>query len=158
MPKGIRGDDITVAMMWSMRSKTFPEAVFKKFLGVHLQMFSPIQEARRIKWFFLAFLNPGDTFLALSLNAGGHLTHGSFVNLSGKWFNAVHYGVQEETGLINMEEVEALAHKHRPKLLIKGASACARLIDFEGIRTTGPMTTGPGLLGSDHWAHGLLGP
>jgi glycine hydroxymethyltransferase len=83
---------------------------------------------------FLAFLNPGDTFLALSLNAGGHLTHGSSVNLSGKWFHAVHYGVSPEDGLIDLAEVEALAHKHRPKMIITGASAYPRFIDFEGFR------------------------
>lgn len=83
---------------------------------------------------FLAFLKPGDTILSLSLSMGGHLTHGAGVNLSGKWFRIVHYGVDPETGLIDMAEVAQLARAHRPKMIITGASAYARFIDFEGFR------------------------
>lgn len=83
---------------------------------------------------FLAFLKPGDTILGMELNAGGHLTHGSKVNLSGKWFNSVSYGVHPETHLIDYEDVRAKALKHQPKLIIAGASAYPRTIDFAKFR------------------------
>ena len=78
----------------------------------------------------LAFLQPGDTFLGMSLANGGHLSHGSPANISGKYFNAVSYDVNHETGLIDYDQVRDLAKKHRPKLLIAGASAYPRGIDF----------------------------
>lgn len=83
---------------------------------------------------FLALLNPGDTILAMSLNSGGHLTHGSSVNLSGKWFHAVAYDVDPETLLIDMNRVKDLAHEHKPKLIIAGGSAYPRTIDFKAFR------------------------
>ncbi|XGA08108.1 MAG: serine hydroxymethyltransferase [Wolbachia endosymbiont of Xenopsylla cheopis] len=83
---------------------------------------------------FAALLNPGDTILGLSLECGGHLTHGAKPNLSGKWFNAVQYGVDKNTHLIDMNEVEDLALKHKPKLIISGSSAYPRQIDFKGFR------------------------
>lgn len=79
---------------------------------------------------FLALLQPGDTFLAMNLNAGGHLSHGAAPNISGKWFNAVQYGVNPETGLIDYDEVEHLALESKPKLIIAGGSAYPREIDF----------------------------
>ncbi|MET3560560.1 glycine hydroxymethyltransferase [Bartonella japonica] len=83
---------------------------------------------------FLALLQPGDTFMGLDLNAGGHLTHGSSVNMSGKWFNAVHYGVRQEDQILDMEEVERLAKGHRPKLIIAGGSSYPRLWDWKRFR------------------------
>jgi glycine hydroxymethyltransferase len=83
---------------------------------------------------FLALLNAGDTILGMSLAAGGHLTHGATPNLSGKWFNAVQYGVRREDGLIDFEEVERLAKAERPKLIIAGGSAYPRFIDFAKFR------------------------
>ena len=83
---------------------------------------------------FLALLQPGDTVLGMSLAAGGHLTHGAAPNLSGKWFNAVQYGVRREDGLLDYEELERLAREHRPKLIIAGGSAYPRVIDFPRIR------------------------
>lgn len=83
---------------------------------------------------FFSLLNPGDTFLGLNLAAGGHLTHGSPVNQSGKWFNAVPYGVDGETHRINYDEVESLAHEHKPKLILTGGSAYPRHIDFPRFR------------------------
>ena len=82
----------------------------------------------------LALLQPGDTILGMSLAAGGHLTHGAAPNLSGKWFNAVQYGVRREDGRIDYDEVEALAREHRPRLIIAGGSAYPRIIDFERFR------------------------
>ena len=83
---------------------------------------------------FLALLNPGDTFLGMSLAAGGHLTHGAAPNLSGKWFNAVQYGVRPDDHLIDFDQVWALAKEHRPKLIIAGGSAYPRIIDFARFR------------------------
>jgi glycine hydroxymethyltransferase len=83
---------------------------------------------------FLALLEPGDTVLSLSLSAGGHLSHGAPPNMSGKWFDVVHYGVQPDTCLIDYEEAERLAAERRPKLVITGGSAYPREIDFERFR------------------------
>ncbi|MFO1153476.1 MAG: serine hydroxymethyltransferase [Rhodospirillales bacterium] len=83
---------------------------------------------------FLALLKPGDTFLGMSLAAGGHLTHGAAPAMSGKWFNAVHYGVREDDQRIDFDEVERLALLHRPKLIIAGGSAYPRIIDFRRFR------------------------
>jgi glycine hydroxymethyltransferase len=82
---------------------------------------------------FLALLNAGDTILGMSLAAGGHLTHGAAPNLSGKWFNAVQYGVHRDDGLLDYEELAALAVAHKPKLIIAGGSAYPRFIDFQRI-------------------------
>ncbi|MEM9138691.1 MAG: serine hydroxymethyltransferase [Pseudomonadota bacterium] len=83
---------------------------------------------------FLALIKPGDTILGMSLDAGGHLTHGARPNMSGKWFNAVHYGLREADQRIDMEEVERLAHEHKPALIIAGGSAYPRHIDFAEFR------------------------
>ncbi|WP_145693856.1 serine hydroxymethyltransferase [Gemmobacter caeni] len=83
---------------------------------------------------FMALMQPGDTYLGLNLAAGGHLTHGAPVNMSGKWFNPVHYGVGRESGLIDMNEVEDLARKHRPKVIVAGHSAYSRHPDFAAFR------------------------
>lgn len=81
-----------------------------------------------------AFVSPGDTVLAMSLPHGGHLTHGSKVNFSGRWFNVVSYGVRKETELIDYDEVRELAQIHQPKMIICGATAYPRLIDFAAFR------------------------
>jgi glycine hydroxymethyltransferase len=83
---------------------------------------------------FLALLRPGDTILGLSLAAGGHLTHGAPPNVSGKWFEAIGYGVRREDQRIDFDEVAALAERHRPKLIIAGGSAYPRLLDFARFR------------------------
>jgi len=80
---------------------------------------------------YLALLNPGDPILGMSLNSGGHLTHGAKVALSGKWLNSFHYEVDKETGLIDYKNVETLALQHKPKLIIAGGSAYSRVIDFK---------------------------
>jgi len=79
---------------------------------------------------YFSALNPGDTVLGMNLAHGGHLTHGSPVNMSGKYYNFVAYGVEEETGKINYEKIFALAHEHKPKMIVAGASAYPRIIDF----------------------------
>ncbi|MEN9223926.1 MAG: serine hydroxymethyltransferase [Thermostichus sp. HHBFW_bins_43] len=83
---------------------------------------------------FLALLQPGDTIMGMDLSHGGHLTHGSPVNVSGKWFQVVHYGVDPQTERIDFEQVRALALQHRPKLIICGYSAYPRVIDFAAFR------------------------
>jgi glycine hydroxymethyltransferase len=83
---------------------------------------------------FLSLIKPGDTILGMSLAAGGHLTHGAAPNMSGKWFNAVQYGVRKDDGLLDYEELESLAMAHKPKLIIAGGSAYPRFIDFQKFR------------------------
>jgi glycine hydroxymethyltransferase len=83
---------------------------------------------------YFAALNPGDKVLGMDLAHGGHLTHGSPVNFSGQLFNFISYGVDKDTGTISMEEVARVAHEHRPKMIVAGASAYPRLIDFEAFR------------------------
>lgn len=83
---------------------------------------------------FMALMQPGDTFLGMDLSAGGHLTHGGKANQSGKWFNAVHYGVREDDHRIDYEQVASQAEKHRPKIIIAGGSAYPRIIDFRKFR------------------------
>jgi glycine hydroxymethyltransferase len=83
---------------------------------------------------YLALIKPGDTILGMSLNSGGHLTHGAKPAQSGKWFNAVHYEVDPETGLIDYENVEKLAQESKPKIIIAGGSAYSRIIDFKKFR------------------------
>jgi len=83
---------------------------------------------------YFALLKPGDRILGMSLSAGGHLTHGASVNFSGKFFDAAQYGVDEDTGLIDYDEVERLAEAHRPKLIVAGFSAYSRVLDWERFR------------------------
>ncbi|MBV2358723.1 serine hydroxymethyltransferase [Thalassococcus sp. CAU 1522] len=83
---------------------------------------------------FTALLKPGDTILGMSLDAGGHLTHGAKPNQSGKWFNAIQYGVRQQDNLLDYDQVEALAKEHQPKLIIAGGSAIPRQIDFARMR------------------------
>ncbi len=80
---------------------------------------------------YLALLNPGDPILGMSLNSGGHLTHGAKVSISGKWLNSFHYEVDKNTGLIDYDQIENLAKQHKPKLIIAGGSAYSRIIDFK---------------------------
>jgi glycine hydroxymethyltransferase len=83
---------------------------------------------------FFALMNPGDTFLGLNLAAGGHLTHGMKINMSGKWFNAVPYNVRPDDHRIDIDEVRKLAQEHKPKIIIAGGSAYPRIIDFRAFR------------------------
>lgn len=88
---------------------------------------------------FTALLKPGDTILGMSLDAGGHLTHGARPNQSGKWFNAVQYGVREDTLDIDYDQIEALAREHKPQMIIAGGSAIPRIIDFKRMREIADM-------------------
>jgi glycine hydroxymethyltransferase len=105
-----------------------------KLLGAQYANVQPHSGSQANQAVFTACLNPGDTILGMSLDHGGHLSHGARVNLSGKWFNAIQYGIHPETHLIHYEDVQHLAKKHKPKLIIAGASAYTRQIHFERFR------------------------
>ena len=106
----------------------------KTLFGCGFANVQPHSGAQANQTVFLALLRPGDTILGLSLAAGGHLTHGAPPNQSGKWFNAIQYGVRREDHLIDFEEVARLAEEHRPKLIIAGGSAYPRTLDFKRFR------------------------
>ncbi|HAX90990.1 MAG TPA: serine hydroxymethyltransferase [Rhodospirillaceae bacterium] len=105
-----------------------------KLFGCAFANVQPHSGAQANEAVFLALLQPGDTFMGLSMAAGGHLTHGASVSMSGKWFKAIPYGVRAEDGLIDMDEMERLAREHKPKLIITGGSAYPRIIDFARFR------------------------
>jgi len=106
----------------------------RQLFGCEFANVQPHSGAQANQAVFLALVKPGDTILGMSLAAGGHLTHGAAPNLSGKWFNAIQYGVRKEDGLLDYEELERLAQEHKPKLIIAGGSAYPREIDFARIR------------------------
>ena len=106
----------------------------KRLFGCSFVNAQPHSGAQANQAVFLALLTPGDTILGMSLAAGGHLTHGARPNLSGKWFDAVSYGVRREDARIDYDEVEHLARTHRPRLIIAGGSAYPRIIDFARFR------------------------
>ena len=105
-----------------------------KLFGCNFANVQPHSGASANAEVFMALMQPGDTFMGLNLAAGGHLTHGSPVNMSGRWFKPVTYGVRRDDHLIDIEEVERLAKEHRPKVIIAGGSAYARVIDFRRFR------------------------
>ncbi len=105
-----------------------------RLFGCSFANVQPHSGAQANQAVFLALCKPGDTVLGMSLAAGGHLTHGAAPNLSGKWFNAVQYGVRREDARIDMDEVEALAREHKPALIVAGGSAYPRVIDFAKFR------------------------
>ena len=106
----------------------------KKLFGCQFANVQPNSGSQANQAVFMSLMKPGDTFLAMDLASGGHLTHGAKPNVSGKWFNAIHYGVRKDTEQIDYEEVKNLAKKHNPKLIIAGGSAIPRQIDFEKFR------------------------
>ena len=105
-----------------------------QLFGVGYANVQPHSGAQANQAVFMAFLNPGDTILGMDLAAGGHLTHGFAINQSGKWFNAIQYGVRDDNALIDYDQVQKLAEEHKPKLIIAGASAYPRVIDFARFR------------------------
>ena len=106
----------------------------KKLFGCAFANVQPHSGAQANQGVFMALLQPGDTFMGLNLAAGGHLTHGSPANQSGKWFKPVPYTVNPETLTVDMDEVERLAHEHKPKLILAGGSAYPRFWDFARFR------------------------
>src|SRR5437016_8443523 len=105
-----------------------------KLFGAIFANVQPHSGAQANQAAFMALMRPGDTFMGLNLAAGGHLTHGSPVNLSGKWFNVVPYGVRRDDHRIDFDEVERLAHQHKPKVIVAGGSAYPRILDFRRFR------------------------
>lgn len=106
----------------------------KKLFGAEFANVQPHSGSQANTAVYVALLQPHDTIMGMSLDAGGHLTHGSKVSVSGKWLNAVAYGVRREDSLIDYDEVERLALENRPKLIIAGGSAYPRQIDFSRFR------------------------
>jgi glycine hydroxymethyltransferase len=106
----------------------------KKLFGASYANVQPHSGSQANGAVYFALLNPGDTLLGMSLDHGGHLTHGAKVNLSGKVFKALQYGIHPESGELDYEQVERLAHEHRPKLIIAGFSAYSRVIDWARFR------------------------
>ena len=103
----------------------------KQLFGAEHANVQPHAGAQANMAVYYALMNPGDTYMGMNLGMGGHLTHGSPVNFSGKWFNVVPYGLDPDTETIDYDEVERLAGEHKPKMIIAGASAYPRIIDFE---------------------------
>src|ERR1700733_11159249 len=106
----------------------------KKLFGAGFANVQPNSGSQMNQAVFLALLNPGDTFMGLDLAAGGHLTHGSPVNMSGKWFKPISYGVRRDDALLDMDEIAATARAHKPKLIIAGGTAYSRIWDFKRFR------------------------
>ena len=106
----------------------------KKLFGADHAKVQPHSGAQANTAVYFGLLNPGDTILGMNLNHGGHLTHGSPVNISGKYFNIVPYGVSKETEQIDYDELDRLAQEHKPKMIVAGASAYPRAIDFKKFR------------------------
>ena len=106
----------------------------KKLFNCDFANVQPNSGSQANQGVFQALLKPGDTILGMSLAAGGHLTHGAAPNQSGKWFNAVQYGVRREDNMIDYDQIEALAKEHKPQMIIAGGSAIPRVIDFARIR------------------------
>ncbi|GCE89534.1 serine hydroxymethyl transferase [Komagataeibacter diospyri] len=106
----------------------------KTMFGAEFANVQPHSGANANQAAFMAMVKPGDTVMGMSLAAGGHLTHGAAPNYSGKWFNAVQYGVRKEDGLLDYEEMERLARAEKPKLIVAGGSAYPRIIDFARFR------------------------
>jgi glycine hydroxymethyltransferase len=106
----------------------------KKLFGCNFANVQPNSGSQMNQAVFLALLQPGDTFMGLDLNAGGHLTHGSPVNMSGKWFKPIPYGVRRDDNLIDMDDVARIARETKPKLILAGATAYSRVWDFKRFR------------------------
>lgn len=117
------------------RAETLAQERAKKLFQCEYANVQPHSGSQANMAAYFAFLKPGDTILGMDLSHGGHLTHGSPVNFSGKLFNIVSYGVNRETGRIDYEEVEEIAKKCRPAMIVAGASAYSRIIDFPRFRT-----------------------
>jgi glycine hydroxymethyltransferase len=124
----------------------------KKLFGADFANVQPHSGAQANQAVFFATLSPGDTILGMSLPHGGHLTHGSPVNMSGKWFKVVPYGLHAETEHIDYDAAEALAHEHRPKLVIAGASAYSRIIDWKRFKAIADAVGAKLLVDMAHYA------
>src|SRR6266699_2561186 len=127
----------------------------KKLFNAEFANVQPHSGAQANQAVFFAALKPGDTILGMSLPHGGHLTHGSPVNVSGKWFRVVAYGLDPQTELLDYAAVERLAEEHKPKLIIAGASAYSRIIDWKMFRAVADSIGAPLMVDMAHYA-GLI--
>ena len=127
----------------------------KKLFNCDFANVQPNSGSQANQGVFQALLKPGDTILGMSLDAGGHLTHGAAPNQSGKWFNAVQYGVRRDDNMIDYDQIEALAKEHKPQMIIAGGSAIPRVIDFARIREIADMVGAYVLADVAHFA-GLI--
>ncbi|MFP9137095.1 serine hydroxymethyltransferase [Devosia sp. XGJD_8] len=106
----------------------------KQLFGVGFANVQPNSGSQANQGVYQALIQPGDTILGMSLDAGGHLTHGAKPNQSGKWFNAIQYGLRKQDGLVDMDQVRQLAHEHKPKMIVAGFSAYSRIMDWAEFR------------------------
>ena len=106
----------------------------KQLFGVEFANVQPNSGSQANQGVYQALIQPGDTILGMSLDAGGHLTHGAKPNQSGKWFNAIQYGLRQQDGLVDMDQVRALAQEHKPKMIVAGFSAYSRVMDWAAFR------------------------
>ena len=106
----------------------------KQLFGVGFANVQPNSGSQANQGVYQALIQPGDTILGMSLDAGGHLTHGAKPNQSGKWFNAIQYGVRQQDGRVDMDQVRQLAHEHHPKMIVAGFSAYSRVMDWAAFR------------------------
>jgi glycine hydroxymethyltransferase len=124
----------------------------KQLFGCGFANVQPNSGSQANQGVFTALLKPGDTILGMSLDAGGHLTHGAKPNQSGKWFNAVQYGVREDDLLPDYDQIEALAKEHKPQMIIAGGSAIPRILDFKRFREIADMVGAYLLVDMAHFA------
>jgi glycine hydroxymethyltransferase len=124
----------------------------KKLFNAEAANVQPHSGAQANQAVFFATLKPGDKILGMSLPHGGHLTHGSPVNISGKWFKVIPYGLHPDTELIDYDAAEKLAHEHKPKLIIAGASAYSRIIDWKRFREIADAVGAPLMVDMAHYA------
>jgi glycine hydroxymethyltransferase len=135
MPRVIRASAITAAANSSISPRTLAIDRAKKLFGANFANVQPNSGSQMNQAVFLALLQPGDTFMGLDLAAGGHLTHGSPVNMSGKWFNVALHGVREEDQICSTwMRSPSRPSRHKPKLIIAGGSAYSRIWDFKRFR------------------------
>jgi glycine hydroxymethyltransferase len=107
----------------------------KQLFGVEYANVQPNSGSQANQGVYQALVQPGDTILGMSLDAGGHLTHGAKPNQSGKWFNAIQYGLRQQDGYVDMDQVRSLAREHKPKMIVAGFSAYSRVMDWAEFRT-----------------------
>ncbi len=124
----------------------------KKLFNCQEAIVQPHSGSQANQCVFMAVMKPGDTFLGMDLAAGGHLTHGGVANQSGKWFNAVSYGVTRDENLIDYDQLESLAAQHKPKVIIAGGSAYSRIIDFKRFRDVADRTGAVLMVDMAHFA------
>ena len=143
MPKVIRAADTTAAANSRMSLRTSRSNRAKKLFGAEHVNVQPHSGSQANMAVYLTVLKPGDTVLGMNLSHGGHLTHGHPLNFSGKYYHIVPYGVRKDTEVIDYDDLASLAREHKPKLIVVGASAYPRIIDFDRIakvaKETGAM-------------------